>query len=132
LAGLPLGGRAIEIPDGDSNNYFLETFGRAERDTPCSCEVSTAPTLSQALHLLNGENTTGKIQRGSQVYELMKRLGDPLVVAQRLYVMCYGREPTDQEEMAIDQRLSTSAQPEADLEDLFWALLNSNEFIFNH
>ncbi|MGC8642632.1 MAG: DUF1549 domain-containing protein, partial [Isosphaeraceae bacterium] len=51
--GLPLGARAVQIADGQSSTYFLTTFGRATRETPCSCEVKLEPTLSQALHLLN-------------------------------------------------------------------------------
>ena len=53
--GLPLGARAVQIADGSTSNYFLTTFGRATRETVCACEVKTEPTLSQALHLLNGD-----------------------------------------------------------------------------
>ena len=53
--GLPLGARAVQIADGRTANYFLTTFGRATRETVCSCEVKMEPNLSQALHLLNGE-----------------------------------------------------------------------------
>ena len=52
--GLPLGARAVQIADGGTSTYFLTTFGRAPRNTVCACEVKTEPTLSQALHLLNG------------------------------------------------------------------------------
>src|SRR5262249_17887510 len=47
--GLRLGGRAVQIPDAGgrrASNYFLTTFGRSTRNTACSCEVKTAPTLS--------------------------------------------------------------------------------------
>ena len=53
--GLPLGAKAIQIADGRVSNYFLTTFGRAKRETVCSCEVVMDPSLSQALHLLNGD-----------------------------------------------------------------------------
>src|SRR6185436_8200467 len=36
LRGLPAGARAMEIADGRTTNYFLTTFGRATRETPCS------------------------------------------------------------------------------------------------
>ena len=55
--GLPMGARAVQIADGGSSTYFLTTFGRATRETVCSCEVKMEPTLSQALHLLNGDTT---------------------------------------------------------------------------
>lgn len=132
LAGLPLGGRAIEVPNGDSNNYFLSTFGRASRNTPCSCEVSTAPTLSQALHLLNGENTTAKIIDGGWIDQQFSNARKPLQVASDIYLCCLSRAPTASEQQAIETRLATSSDVKADLVDLFWAVLNSNEFIFNH
>ncbi|MCC6511096.1 MAG: DUF1553 domain-containing protein, partial [Pirellulaceae bacterium] len=132
LAGLPLGGRAIQVPDGSSNSYFLETFGRASRNTPCTCEVSTAPTLSQALHLLNGENTSGKIESGEVISKMLKSGRSPLQVAEQLYVRCLTRLPTEAERSEVEKRLADSSDTQQDLIDLFWALLNSNEFIFNH
>ena len=65
--GLPIGARAVQIADGTRSTYFLKTFGRATRETPCSCEVKMEPTLSQALHLLNGGTVTDKIRQGGLV-----------------------------------------------------------------
>ena len=39
---------------------------------------------------------------------------------------------SSEEKRAIGERLSQASNHESELEDLFWALLNSNEFIFNH
>lgn len=130
--GLPAGGRAVELADGRSQNYFLTTFGRATRDTPCTCEVKTSPTLSQALHLLNGETTSGKIAEGQIVERLLKEKQDPLLVVGDLYERCLSRQPTEKESAAIKAKLDKSDDATAALTDLFWALLNSNEFIFNH
>ena len=131
LPGLPNGGRAIQVPDGRALHYFLNTFGRASRQTPCSCEVQTSPTLSQALHLLNGETTTGKIEQGKVVQKLLDELADPMQVVDSLYVRTLCRRPTAAESRAIRQRLSRG-NAEEQLQDLFWALLNSNEFTLNH
>ena len=132
LAGLPLGGRAIEVPNGVSNNYFLETFGRASRNTPCSCEVRTSPTLSQALHLLNGESTSGKIVEGGLIERLLAEGKSEMEVAEAVYITCLTRSPTDREKQAITKQLAASQDQQQELTDLFWAILNSNEFIFNH
>lgn len=132
FAGLPLGGRAIHVPDGNSNNYFLETFGRAPRNTPCSCEVSTSPTLSQALHLLNGENTTGKILEGGLIARLLSSGQSTSAIVDQIYLSCLTRHPTARERTAIQERLGQAVDVEAELIDLFWAILNSNEFVFNH
>src|SRR5256714_3164142 len=69
--GLPLGARAVQIADGRTSNYFLTTFGRATRETVCSCEVKMEPNLSQALHLLNGETVQKKIVDGGLVKRML-------------------------------------------------------------
>ena len=133
IAGMPLGGRAVQAPDGRTPNYFLTTFGRAERKTACSCEVKTTPTLSQALHLLNGETTGGKIAEGRVVEKFLGENADPMHTATQLYLRCLGRAPTKTEQERIAARLagvSEEGKKQA-LEDLFWALLNTNEFLFN-
>src|SRR5207253_7122621 len=75
--GLPLGARAVQIADGGLSTYFLTTFGRATRETVCSCEVKMEPTLSQALHLLNGSTVNDKIKQGGLVAKLMATRKDP-------------------------------------------------------
>ena len=130
--GLPRGSRAVQIADGQTPNYFLTTFGRASRETACSCEVRTSPTLSQALHLLNGESTGGKISSGGVVERLLQELQDPLLVVGNLYERCLCRQPTSREIEAVKDRLADGRDVREALNDLFWALLNSNEFLFNH
>ena len=130
--GVGRGGRAVQIPDGRVVNYFLTTFGRSNREKACSCEVKITPTLSQALHLINGEATTGKIAEGKVVEKLLAELGKPSAVAEALYVRCLSRKPTPIEAEKIGSRLTGSSDKAKALEDLFWALLNSNEFLFNH
>ncbi len=130
--GLPKGGRAVQVPDGHVPNYFLTTFGRSSREKACSCEVQTTPTLSQALHLINGETTTGKIVEGRVVETLLAELRDPAAVAQALYVRCLSRPPSPVEAGRIRSRFAAAPEPVKPLQDLFWALLNSNEFLFNH
>lgn len=130
--GLRPGARAVHVADGRTTNYFLTTFGRSTRQTACTCEVKTSPTLSQALHLINGETTSGKIEEGKVVERLLLERGDAMAVVGDLYERCFSRRPTAEETQAIQKRLSGSADVQAALIDLFWALLNSNEFVFNH
>src|SRR5262249_50646598 len=130
--GLPAGSRAVHLADGRTANYFLTTFGRSTRATACTCEVKTSPTLSQALHLLNGESTTGKIADGGMVEKLLAEGKQPLAAAEELYLRCLTRKPTPAEAERIGSKLGRAANKKQALEDLFWALLNANEFVFNH
>ncbi|MBL9169535.1 MAG: DUF1553 domain-containing protein [Verrucomicrobiales bacterium] len=130
--GLPRGSKAVEIPDGNVNNYFLRTFGRATRTTVCSCEVRTEPNLSQALHLLNGATTHEKIEQGGVVKKLIKEGKRRQEVVDELYLRCLARKPTPEEVQNLEGFFKEAADPVPVLNDLFWALLNSKEFVFNH
>jgi hypothetical protein len=130
--GLPLGARAVQIADGATSNYFLETFGRASRLTACTCEVKMEPTLSQALHLLNGDTSNNKIRQGGVVANLLKEQMPPEQVVEQLYVRCLSRKPTPEEMEALKPMLADQSKIREGLEDVFWALLNSREFLFNH
>ena len=130
--GLPQGARAVQIADGNVTTYFLTTFGRATRASVCSCEVKMEPNLSQALHLMNGEAVGQKIAQGGVVKSLLDAGQTPAQVVERLYIACFGRTPTPEELAAIEQQLSAEPAALPFLEDLFWALLNSKEFMFNH
>ena len=130
--GLPLGARAVQIADGNTSTYFLTTFGRATRETVCSCEVKMEPTLSQALHLLNGDTVNNKIQAGGLIDKMLAEKVDPLVIIERLYIATLARKPTAQEIETFKPIVASQADLKKNLDDLFWSLLNSREFIFNH
>ncbi len=131
FAGLPVGARAVQIADGTSSTYFLTTFGRATRATPCSCEVKMEPTLSQALHLLNGDTVNEKMRQGGLVKKLMT-MKFPEERITDLYVRCFSRKPDKDELSKLVPLLAQSKDQAQALEDTFWALLNSREFLFNH
>ncbi|MGL4400778.1 MAG: DUF1553 domain-containing protein, partial [Luteolibacter sp.] len=133
--GLPLGARAVQIADGNTSNYFLTTFGRATRATVCSCEVKMEPNLSQALHLLNGDTTQQRIRQGKVVENLISEKKPPAEIIRHLYLTVLSRPPTDMESEKLLAAVAENPEPAAVrevLEDVFWALLNSREFIFNH
>ena len=132
--GLPLGARAVQIADGKTSNYFLQTFGRASRETVCSCEVKMEPNLSQALHLLNGDTVNARIVQGNVVKKLLDAKKPAPEVLDELYIRCLGRKPSEDEVKKILPQVVSEDKSalKLGLEDVFWALLNSNEFIFNH
>ncbi|QDU58119.1 hypothetical protein Pan181_43450 [Aeoliella mucimassa] len=132
LPGLPLGSRAVEIADGRSGTYFLTTFGRAKRESVCACEVQTDPTLSQALHMLNGNTVHAKVQQGNLVGRMLDSGSTVDEVLDAIYLRCLARKPTEEERQQIAQIVGDTQKPKAELEDVFWAVLNSREFLFNH
>ena len=132
FGGLPLGARAVQIANGNTSNYFLTTFGRAKRESVCACEVKMEPNLSQALHLLNGDTVNSKIKSGNVLGKLADKGLSPDQMINELYVRCVSRLPTDKEKQTIKAILDTEKDKTSVLEDVFWSLLNSREFLFNH
>jgi len=130
--GLPLGARAVQISDGGTGTYFLTTFGRASRKTVCSCEVKMEPNLSQALHLINGETSNQKIVAGKLVERRLAESKTPPEILEELYIRCLSRKPNETERAALDGVIASQENKQQVLEDVFWALLNSREFLFNH
>ena len=132
FAGLPLGARAVQIANGNTSTYFLDAFGRAKRDSVCSCEVKIEPNLSQALHLLNGETLATKISQGKVIETRLAEGKTPEQIVEELYIRCLSRKPTEIEVAKTNELIAAAPDKKVILEDTFWALLNSREFLFNH
>jgi hypothetical protein len=132
FGGLPLGARATQIADGVTSTYFLTTFGRSARQTVCSCDVKADPTLSQALHLLNGETAHEKIRAGGSLKKLLDAGKTPAEIIDSIYVRCLTRHATPAETEKLSALVAAAPDPTQGLEDVFWAVLNSREFLFNH
>jgi hypothetical protein len=125
-------GRAVQVADGRTTNYFLTTFGRATREDVCTCAVRMDPSLSQALHLLNGDAAHDRIAQGKVVPRLLAGGLTPTAVLDDLFLRCYCRLPTERERQETIALVLQSPDPRQALDDVFWALLNSPEFVFNH
>ncbi|TWU23035.1 hypothetical protein Pla52o_25690 [Novipirellula galeiformis] len=131
--GLPLGASAVQIADGATSTYFLDAFGRSPRATACDCEATTSPSLSQALHLLNGSSVTNKIEQGKVIQKWVndEKLSKEQVI-DRIYIRSLARKPTPEEQEKLLATIPAEGDMTAALADVFWAVLNSREFAFNH
>ena len=90
------------------------------------------PNLSQALHLLNGDTSNAKIAQGDLIGRRLKEAKTPQDILEELYIRCLSRKPTEKERAALDQVLANEQDKKQVLDDVFWAMLNSREFVFNH
>ncbi len=130
----PLGTRAIALPDTNTKSYFLDTFGRPFRVLACECERSPDPNLSQALNLINGDVVNSKIAdpRG----RLARWMKDPKLtdetLIKSLYLVTFNRPATPDEVAAATALIADAPSRTIGAQDLFWGLLNSKEFVFNH
>jgi hypothetical protein len=106
-------------------------FGQSERHTVCAQEDSREPAFAQALHLMNGETVTRKVETSPVLSPLMQRGAPMQEIAAELYLRTLGRNPSAEELMNIE-RISGPKPQRRDYEHLWWALFNSTEFLFQH
>jgi len=136
---LPKSTRAVQLKDSQVASYFLTAFGRPAREKTCACERQNDPNVAQALHLSNGETVNARLKAaGGVIDSLVKENATLKLTLEQLYVAAFCRIPTPAEEARAANALGITdsnrsmklARP--DLEDLYWAVLTSREFVFNH
>jgi hypothetical protein len=178
--GHPGGTRALQLADAGTDSYFLSVFGRPERLITCECERSNEPSMSQVLHITNGDTLNAKIEaKHNRISRLLKAKADDRAIVDDLYLAALTRLPTPEEENRLTLALAdveTSEQQEPlvslqkgisdalsikdvarrkealarlddamreipekaaatrrkAIEDLYWSVLSSKEFLFNH
>jgi len=131
--GLPAGTRAISLPDPAIPSYFLDSFGRSVRANPCECATSTAPDLSQALHLINSPDIDKKISSsGGRPARLLKEKASDERIVEELYFATLCRRPSQQQLSRAIKLVGEAPSKQIGFEDLLWTLLNSTDFVFNH
>jgi hypothetical protein len=134
----PLGIRAMQLPDSLLVSQFLDSFGRPLREQTCSCERQQDSSVTQALHLNNGQTLNDKLRAKESLVEkwFQEKVSNDVAIRQ-LFQTALSREPT-KEEIGKFQKLLAEAEADKQtsrrevLEDLFWAVLSGREFLFNH
>ncbi len=131
-SGLPVGSRAIQLPDPNVVSGFLEAFGRPPRTSASECERTGDPGLAQSLQMLNGELIYRKLSDTSPL-STVSRLATPGIapeaVVTTLFKLALTRLPRPRELAAGVGAITKAETRRKGVEDLLWALLNSSEFI---
>ena len=127
------GTRAIEINDPTTPSTILEAFGRCDRIAGCASVVTPALSLRQSLLVIGGDVIESKVLHPQGYLANLLELGpEPDEVVENLYLRALCRPPTAEEQSHWSAELGQAPSFREAAEDLFWALLNSREFAFNH
>ena len=140
--GYPAGMRGLQLPDTAVKSYFLTAFGRPARQQSRESERTSVPTITQALHIINGDTLNDKLRAPDNSIDMLVRLGfsDEQIV-DYLYLASLSRHPTDTERPALlaallaaerEKPLGVDDPRRAALIDMSWALLTGEEFMFDH
>ena len=134
FGGLPAGTKATHLPAPDLvNNEFLKIFGQPERQTVCACERTNESNLSMAIQFFNGPLIYGKLKDESNSFRKSMTDGKSNTeIITLLYNLAVCRNPSDTELKASLEHIESKEDRVEALEDICWAILNTNEFLFQH
>ena len=127
------GTRALELYDSAVTSYFLKTFGRNDRDITCECERSNKPSMVQVLHLSNGNTLNDNLRsEKSRITDLLAKNDSEII--NEAFMLCLSRLPQPPESERLQKLFAETPKPgrREIVEDLFWALMTSREFLFQH
>lgn len=131
LKGVRNGGHRYTTPEiGDR---FLKLFGKPGRLQTCDCERSNETTLAQTFEMLSGELIHSLLQKpGNRIENSLKEQLSDQDTINKFYLAAYCRLPSQKESVTCLAHISNHEDHRRALEDVVWALLNSNEFLLRH
>jgi len=131
---LPVGTKATQLPAPDIIAVdFLKVFGQPERSTVCACERVEDSNLGMAIELFNGSTIHQKLRDPNNRFRKLLANGRSIEQTVReLYLAAVSRPPSEQELRVALAHCSEREGPAAGLEDVCWALFNTDEFLFQH
>jgi hypothetical protein len=131
FAAMPPGSRATQVWTYRAASFFLDTFGRPDPNQDPPCERTLDSTTPQALHLMNSPTFNKKLSQDSaRPAKLAASDATNDAIIEEAYLLVYSRLPMADEKEAALAILSGRDNRRAAIEDLFWALLNTPEFLF--
>ena len=131
---MPPGTSAKQIWTHRTKSLFLDTFGRPDPNQDPPCERTTDSTVVQTLHLMNAEKLHFDIlNNDGNAAKLAESDKEAPELAKELYHLVYGRDPSTDEVMLVNELLSAEgANRRQVVEDLMWSMLNTPEFVIQN
>jgi len=134
LGGLPSGTLATHLPAPDVVKMdFLKVFGQPERNTVCACERVEDSNLAMAIELFNGSVVHEKLRDPENRFRKALAAGKSIEeIVRELYLVSVCREPSPTELQASISHCQSRSNLSDGIEDVCWAILNTDEFLFQH
>ncbi|MGA3190700.1 MAG: DUF1549 domain-containing protein, partial [Bryobacteraceae bacterium] len=102
FGGYPVGTRALQLPDTQVKSDFLASFGRPARILCDAAERASDPTITQALHVINGDTLNKKLSSPEGTIALFLKLGlSDRRILEYMYLSAFSRYPSDAERATL-------------------------------
>ncbi len=128
------GVRAVNLADPGVPSAFLDMFDRPKRDA-AKCERNESVSLRQAMHLLVGDTVNEKIRTSAERGVLARLLDENKTdseIVDHFYLAALSRLPEPNERDDCQTVISQAKDRSAGLQNVLWALVSTNEFLYNH
>ena len=134
FAGLPVGSRATQAWTYKIESQLMDAFNRPNPSSDPPCERDRQLSVVQSLHLMNSKALQAKLSdKTGRARQLADSSKSPAEIVTELYLVTLSRPPTSEElKLTAAAFTAEKATRQTATEDVFWALLNSAEFVFNH
>lgn len=132
------GSKAIEVGASQLNqspalNYAFRIFGRPPRTAACDCERAMEPALPQKLFLMTDTGLLAKFAAPTgRLQTLLKGNLTDEQVFEELFLATLTRQPSAADRELFNEYRGRAKNRAALFTDVFWALINTREFILNH
>jgi hypothetical protein len=112
----------------------MDAFNRPNPSSDPPCERDKDLSVVQSLHMMNSKALQSKLSNDNgRARRLAASDKSPTEIVTELYLVTLSRPPTEEEsQIATAAFNAPAAKRQEATEDVFWALLNSAEFVFNH
>lgn len=130
-----LGVRAGSLPDRGMTTDMLDLFGKPRGESSCACERNDEASMTQALHLINGQGIATRLANpGGTLGQLVRTAGiTEEKIAEEIYLVVLCRLPKAHEVALVKKHIAVDPAKRFEAaQDVLWALLNTREFLFNH
>ena len=118
--------RSAELESPAPRGHYLREFGQSDRETIENANLDAS--VPQALAMMNGSLLPQIMNKYSQLMLTINKAQYPDDQVEAAYMALFSRKPTDKERQtwvkAADSGLTS-------MEDLIFALINTQQFIFN-
>lgn len=141
---MPVGTRAVQLPDGQviytggryaswDRHPFLKALGQPAREAVCECERESDLNVARALELKNGSFVLGKLRApNNRLGRLLSKGSSDADTLAELFLATLSRPPRPDEARSALDHVTRSENKRIAWEDIQWALLNTNEFLFRY
>jgi hypothetical protein len=139
LDNAPTGTRLAQIPEGRKHykplktavDRFAAAFGKPPRLIASDCERTNETAMPQAFQLISGPLVQELLTRSTnRIATLLTSEKNSDELVDEIFWTTLSREPSAPERERAIAHLSADPDRRKATEDLFWALLNSKEFVF--